>query len=85
MFSLKRSLLLLGPLTESVDHIRLMGATLNDALIRALIRALLYSLGLANLSAAYVVYLQFLNHLLTSHLWLSNVEFRLLLLAPPTD
>ena len=29
--SLKCSLLLLGLLTESVDHIRLMGATLNDA------------------------------------------------------
>ena len=44
-----------------------------------------YGYGCATLSAAYVGYFQFQNHLLTPHLWVSNFKFSLLLLAPTTE
>ena len=43
------------------------------------------SYGCATLSAVFVSYLKFHNHLLTPHLWVCNVKFSLLLLAPPTE
>ena len=49
------------------------------------ITGLHYSYGCATLSAAYVGYLQFQNHLLTPHLWVYNVKLSLLLLASITQ
>ena len=49
------------------------------------ITGLHYSYGCATLSAAYVGYLQFQNHLLTPHLWVYNVKLSLLLLASITE
>ena len=85
----KLSLFLLASITETVGGNTLMGAssyvrlTLVTSSLR--ITGLHYNYGCSTLSAAYVGYLHFKNLLLTPILWVSNVKFSLLLLAPPTE
>ena len=83
------SLLLCAPPIEKLGFTTLMGSpsyvrlTLVTSTLK--ITGLHYSYGCATLSAAYVGYLQFQNHLLTPHLWVYNVKLSLLLLASITE
>ena len=83
------SLLLCAPPIEKLGFTTLMGSpsyvrlTLVTSILK--ITGLHYSYGCATLSAAYVGYLQFQNHLLTPHLWVYNVKLSLLLLASITE
>ena len=86
---LKWSLLLLGLLTESLDHTRLMGAPpkVQPMFVSSTYRIteLHYTYGNASLSADYVGYLYFENYWLTPHIWVSNLKGSLCWLALPTE
>ena len=83
------SLLLCAPPIEKLGFTTLMSSpsyvrlTLVTSILK--ITGLHYSYGCATLSAAYVGYLQFQNHLLTPHLWVSKVKLSLFLLASITE
>ena len=70
--SLKWSLLLLGLLTESLDHARLMGASpeIPPMFVTSTYRSteLHYTFGNATISADFVGYLYFQNRLVTPHM-----------------
>ena len=89
MFSLKCSLLLLGLLTESLDHTRLMGAPTKVHLMflssTYRLTELHYTYGNATLSADYVGYLYFQNHWVTPYKWVSNPKDSLCWLALPRE
>ena len=83
------SLLLLGLLTESLDHTRLMGAQpkVRPMFVSSTYRIteLHYTYGNATLSADYVGNLHFQNHWVTPHIWVSNLKGSLNWLALPTE
>ena len=83
------SLLLWGPPIEKLGVTTLMGSPyyVRLPLVTSILKitGLHYSNRCNTLSAAYVGYLQFQNHLLTPHLWVYNVKLSLLLLASITE
>ena len=83
--NLKCSLLLLGLLTESLDHTRLMGAPPKVQLMLVSstyrITKLHYTYMNATLSKDYVGYLYFQNHFVKPHIWVCNLKRSLCWLA----
>ena len=87
--SLKWSLLLLGLLTESLDHTRLMGASpeIPPMFLTSTYRSteLHYTFGNATISADFVGYLYFQNRWVTPHIWVFNLKGSLCWLAQPEE
>ena len=80
---------MLGLLTESLDHTRLMGAPTKLHLMllssRYRLTELHYTYGNATLSADYVGYLYFHNREVTPYKWVSNPKDSLCWLALPRE
>ena len=80
---------MLGLLTESLDHTRLMGPPTKVHLLflscTYRLTELHYTYGNANLSGDYVGYLYFQNHWVTPYKWVSNPKDSLCWLALPRE
>ena len=87
--NLKWSLLLLGLVTESLDHTRLMGASpkVQPMFVSSTYRSseLHHTFGNATISADFVRYLYFQNHWVTPHKWVFNLNGSLCWLAQPEE
>ena len=80
---------MLGLLTESLDHTRLMGAPpkVRPMFVSSTYRIteLHYTYGNATLSADHVGYFYFENYWLTPHIWVSNLKGSLCWLPLPLE